>query len=292
MQEDLPTWVAERVRAVLSDGSVAVLRHIGSVDARLRHRDAGIVQAVGVSAHGLVEDIGPVNTRRVGLVQNPQRRVVLPHETGLVARARRDVRGKERPGPGLRDPDLEPDGHGEQTLELAEDHLLARLGRDTLQEELRRRTRVQMGEESVHARLAPAGELLAEVDVLLQVGHWVIVGALARGAWAKHVCQEGRVANFLLRHELQKISILCVETEGIEVIHGIGSQSVMEQIQFDPLLIQRQRKRLVVKVAHGTVHRCRPVGTNASIGDERRRLWCVKPSVGRVRSGVRGGWSS
>ena len=89
---------------------------------------------------------------------------VLPHEAGVVLWAARDVRREERPGHALRDARLEEHGHREQALELAEDHLLARLGRDRLEQQVRGGARVEVLEEAVHTRLAPAGQLLAEVD--------------------------------------------------------------------------------------------------------------------------------
>lgn len=50
-------------------------------------------------------------------------------------------------------------GHGEEALKLPEHHLLPRLGRYALQKQLSRRTGVQVGQESVDARLSETGEL-------------------------------------------------------------------------------------------------------------------------------------
>lgn len=60
-------------------------------------------------------------------------------------------RREERPGVGLRETSLEPFRLCGKALELAENHLLASLRRDRLEEDLRSRPRVELAEEAVHA---------------------------------------------------------------------------------------------------------------------------------------------
>lgn len=110
----------------------------------------------------------------VRLVGDIEQREAGKLDAGVVRRARLDVRRKERPRIGLRKTGLEPVdrrrqrpagersfapkqridgsplGHRGQALELAEDHLLARLGRNRLQEHLSRGTRVELVEEAVY----------------------------------------------------------------------------------------------------------------------------------------------
>jgi hypothetical protein len=128
-------------------------------------RERGPVVAEGRAALGVRQALeGLVDAR--GSVDDGQGREDLPLERRVLSRARLDVRLEEGPSESLRDADLEIDGHGEEAGELAEGHLLTRLGRDRLDEELGRRPGRQVREEAEDARLAPAGELLAEVDLL------------------------------------------------------------------------------------------------------------------------------
>ena len=64
----------------------------------------------------------------------------------------------------MRDARDEVDGHGEETFELAEDHLLAGLGSDRLKEEVRRCARVEVLKEAVDTRLSKPSELHASQD--------------------------------------------------------------------------------------------------------------------------------
>lgn len=80
------------------------------------------------------------------------------------------MRREERPRHRLRDADLEPHGHREEALELAEDELLARLGRDGLHEQVRRGARVEVREEAVYAGFAEAGDLRVEESVSIDGG--------------------------------------------------------------------------------------------------------------------------
>jgi len=125
------------------------------------------------------------------LVENGQGGEVLPRETSLVGWARADIRREQRPSPALRDAGLEPDGHGEEAVELAEDHLLAGLGGDGLEEELGGLAGVEVFDEAVDARLAEASQPLAEVDELADGGVGVVVSALHGCLSTQDVAEQG-----------------------------------------------------------------------------------------------------
>lgn len=90
-KEYLTAWVAERVGAIACDGGAAVLPD-GGVDARLRRGDVGRVESVGIRPRGLVEGVGAIDASWIRLVQDTQRREILPHEPRLIRRARRNIR--------------------------------------------------------------------------------------------------------------------------------------------------------------------------------------------------------
>ncbi len=172
------------------------------------------------------------------MVENGQGGEVLPRETSLVGWARADIRREQRPSPALRDAGLEPDGHGEEAVELAEDHLLAGLGGDGLEEELGGLAGVEVFDEAVDARLAEASQPLAEVDELADGGVGVVVSALHGCLSTQDVAEQGRVANFLVGHELDQESVRGGEAGGFEVGDGEAGESVVEEVEFDPLLVE------------------------------------------------------
>lgn len=180
LQEDLAARVRQRLGAVVSDGWRTVLADGLLVDTALSVLDTLGAQRVGIITHGLVPNVRAVDAHGVRLVEDVQGGEVLPDELVLAGRAGRDVRGQEGPRPRLGDAALEPHGHGEETAELAEDHLLAGLGGDGLQQELADLASIEVVEEAVDTGLAPSSELLAEVDVLADVHGGIVVGALLR----------------------------------------------------------------------------------------------------------------
>lgn len=96
---------------------------------------AGVLaQGVHARLDGFAPCLGAVDAAGVWLVDDREGREVLPGQTGLVGRARADVWSEQCPRPGLGDANLEPDRHGEEAFELAEDHLLASLGGDGLRQ--------------------------------------------------------------------------------------------------------------------------------------------------------------
>lgn len=79
-------------------------------------------------------------------------------------------------------------------MHLTEDHLLPGFGRNGLQQHLRGGPRVHVWQETVHARLAPPCQFLAEVDELWDGLEGVLVLAAFGGVRTKHVADEGGVA--------------------------------------------------------------------------------------------------
>lgn len=276
----------------MGDGRVAVHTNSRSIDAGLSILDVRIACAVSViAAHGrLIVHIAAVDAERVRLVEDVQGRKVLPDETLLVRRTRRDVGGEQSPAPRLRDAHLEPDGHGEETFELAKDHLLPGLGGDALQKQSARCARIEVLEEAVDARLAPARELLVEVDVLPQVFDGVVVRALDGGVVAQQVRQERSMADLLFGHELKQISVLGREAHLFKFFNGKGGKAPVEEVELDPFLVEGEGDGLVVKVALHSVHGGRAVGVPSAGGSVRRRLLAVELAVGWVLVGVGSGW--
>lgn len=164
--------------------STDITGHIGAgVGSRARTR-AGGLDDIGAGADSVVEAsaVGTAvasrgNTR---LVEDSQRREVLPHQTGLIARAGADIWRQESPGPGLWDTDFEPLGHGEETLELAEDQLLARIGRGGQRQQISCLSGVEVRQEAIYTSLAGPSQLLAEVEEFIDIGIWIVVRALLR----------------------------------------------------------------------------------------------------------------
>lgn len=286
LQEDLAARVRKRNAAVLADGSVAVKRLVGGVDAQLVLGDALGGQRVGVVALGLVPDSGAVDAGGVGLVQDVQGGEVLPDEAGLVVGAARDVRRQQSPGPALGNTDGVPLGHGELTTELAEDELLAGLNGDTLQEQLSSRAGVEVGQEAVDTGLTPAGKLLVEVDKLGHVVYGVVVRALLGGLRAEHVGENGSMADLLVSHVLEEEAILRVDAISVELLVGERSQTPVEQVKLNPLLVQGKGQRLVVEVTLNAVDWSRAVGADTTARGVRSGLVAVELTIGRVVVGI------
>lgn len=147
VEMDLTTRPGERRSAVASDSRSTRLADFCVLSARLGVRGEDLlVQGVHTGLDGRVTGVlvTAVDESRVGLVEDRQRREVLPREAGLVLGAGGDVGRDERPGPRLRDTNLKPHWHGEQTFELSEDHLLACFRGDRLREQGRGLARVQV----------------------------------------------------------------------------------------------------------------------------------------------------
>lgn len=73
-----------------------------------------------------------IDSGRVGLIKNGKGREILPRKASLVLGALANVWGKQGPCPGLWNTHFKPNRHGEETVELPEDHLLSCFSGDRL----------------------------------------------------------------------------------------------------------------------------------------------------------------
>jgi hypothetical protein len=251
--------------AVVGNTGAASDTSLVQVDARLNGGDVSLCRVGSTVAGALpVSGVVGVDAVDVGLVGDVQRREVLPCEAGGALGAGADVRSEESPSPRLRDTGLEPDRHGVKTAHLAEDHLLASLGGDRLGKELTNLTGVEVVDETPDTRLTPAGKDLVEVDELADVGEGVVVGALRRGGVSEHIGQKGGVALLLLSHEGDQRAVLSSETSSYEVLIGEDGETVVEQVEFDPLLVETKGDGFVVEVGLDHVTGLSAVGTEAT----------------------------
>ena len=235
---DLATGPGERHGAVVRDSRAAVLADLVGPGAGV---GAGVLaQGVHARLDGFVPRLGAVDAAGVWLVDDREGREVLPGQTGLVGGARADVWSEQCPCPGLGDADLEPDGHGEEAFELAEDHLLTRFGGDGLRQEGGCLAGVEVAEEAIDAGFAESGQLLGEVEEFPDGLVGVVVGALLRGSSAEDVGQHCRVSDFLVGHEFDQETVFSGETGLFEVFDRESSKSVVEEVEFDEFLVDTQ----------------------------------------------------
>lgn len=159
---------------------------------------------------------------------------------------------------------------------MPESHLLTSLGGDGLQEQLSSGTRVEGREETVNSRLSKSGEDGAELDELGDrvevVGVRALLGTCrsnrydqnrgdgirgAKGRRLTSTLQDVRdqvgVSDLLLSHEADELSLLGVNTLGVELGVREPGETVVEKVELDPLLVQSQVETLEVKVGHGLV---------------------------------------
>ena len=97
-----------------------------------------------------------------------------------------------------------------------------------------------MVEESIYTRLAEASKLLAEVDKLADSGIRVVVCALNGCLGAQDIAKQGRVTHFLVSHKLNQEPITRGKPSGFEFGNGKTGKAIVEEIQFDPLLVKSQ----------------------------------------------------
>lgn len=144
---------------------------------------------------------------RIRLIDNHQRREILPNQASLIFRTRADERCQQRPSPGLWYADFKPLNHREETLKLAEDQLLSCFRGDRLGQKSSCLARVKMSQKSIHASFAPASEFLTEVDKLLNIRVRVDIVALLWGTGSENVAEHSGVAYLLLRHECDQLAV-------------------------------------------------------------------------------------
>lgn len=153
---------------------------------------------------------------------------VLPNHLLILSRARDNVWRKKGPSHRLTDSGLEENGHWEKLLELAENHLLASLGRNGLKEHLGRCARIEVLDETVYAALAPTRETLGERDELGHRFEGVVVCARLRRGWTEKLRNHLCVSNFLSGHKLDQLHILGGDTARVEVLHGKLLEALLE----------------------------------------------------------------
>lgn len=169
-----------------------------------------------------------------------QGREVLPCQTGLVLRTGTDVGCQQGPCPGLRNANLKPDRHREETFELPEDQLLTGLGGDGLGEQCCGLSRIHVSQEPVYSRFAKACELLAEVHKFHNSLIWVVIGALLRCLCPQDVGDQRSMSNLLFRHKLNQISIFCCKTCSREFRLGETSKTIVEQVELDVFSVKNE----------------------------------------------------
>jgi hypothetical protein len=156
-------------------------------------------------------------------------------------------------------------------------------------------------QEPIHPRLAEARQLLAEINELADGGEGVLVLALLGPTALEDVGYEGCVPDFLFGHELDEVAVLGVESGGFEVLDGETSEAVVEEVEFDPLLVESQilemwpmpqgrrneqnrrraYQRLKVEIAERNILWRRVIHTQTSRGSiwhRRRWRWRRRPS--------------
>lgn len=91
--------------------------------------------------------------------------------------------------------------------------------------------------------------LLREVDELADGVEGIGVVALLRAVALQERLNERRVHDFLLCHKLKEVALLGVDACLVELVVGELREAIVEQVEFDPLLVERQVQRLEVEVA-------------------------------------------
>ena len=132
-----------------------------------------------------------------------------------------------------------------------------------------------MGNETPDTRFTPASHLHVEVDELADSAEWVVVCALRRSSLAKHVGKESGMASFLDSHKGNVGAVLSSEASIEEILLREDGETVVEQIELNPLLVQTKSNGLVVKVAVHHVARQSAIGaetTSWHVGNGHRVL--------------------
>lgn len=78
-------------------------------------------------------------------------------------------------------------------------------------------------------------------------------GALLGRIGTQHVGQQGGVANFLIRHEFEQETILSSQASSLEIFHAVCGKTVVEEVEFNPFLVETDTDRLVVEVGLNSV---------------------------------------
>jgi hypothetical protein len=226
--------------------------HAGHVVGQLELSDVGGDESSSVGGDGGLESI----SSKVGVVVDGKGGVDGPLDSGVLSGTLDQVGRQQGPSHGLGDTGLEPDGHGERTGHLPEDHLLPSLGSDGLQQELSSRSRVEGGEETVDTGFTESGQDLetqrgssvydrkrgetdgstygTELDKFLNGVEVVLVLALLGTGTLKDVGQQGGVTDLLVGHELDQELLLGIDTLSGELLRRESGETVVEEVELDP----------------------------------------------------------
>jgi len=56
------------------------------------------------------------------------------------------------------------------------------------------------------------------------------------------------MARLLIGHELDEETVTSSQTSGIEILFRESSQDVVEEVEFNPLLVKTKKNRLIIEV--------------------------------------------
>lgn len=182
-----------------------------------------------------------IDPGRVGLIQDSQPWEVLPRQSRLAGWASANIRCHKSPCPRLRNSNLKPNGHREETGELTEDHLLPGLRGDRLQQQRACLSGIKVFQEPVYTRFTKASELLTEVQKLQHRIERIDVRALLRSASAQDIAKHSGMSNLLLSHELNQITVFSCKPSSNKVLVREALEAVMEQVKLNPFPVQCER---------------------------------------------------
>jgi len=102
-------------------------------------------------------------------------------------------------------------------------------------------------DETIDSRLAPPSQALAEIDKVpdgVEVVRVLASLCASSSTVGEDVAEQDGVADFLVGHEVDQGDIVWSESGGGELLHGESGDTVVEQVELDPFLVQRKIERL------------------------------------------------
>ena len=91
--------------------------------------------------------------------------------------------------------------------------------------------------------------LLREVDELADGVEGIGVVALLRAVALQERLNVRRVPDFLLRHKVKEVALLGVDASFIELVIRELRKAIVEEVELNPLLVERQIEGLEIEVA-------------------------------------------
>lgn len=133
-EENFAAGKGQGDRTVARNGRGTIFAYNRTVEANVVLRYTGLVKRSGGGLTNRFAKFGVVciDSSRVRLIKNGKGGEILPRKASLVLGALANVRSKQCPCPGLWNTNFEPNGHGEDAVELSEDHLLSCFSGDRL----------------------------------------------------------------------------------------------------------------------------------------------------------------